>query len=39
MPQIHLGVYLTSGNETFNAVKCALEVDVKLVQSLEEGDC
>jgi hypothetical protein len=26
MPQIHLGVYLTSGNETVNAVKWALEV-------------
>lgn len=26
MPQIHLGVYLTSGNETANAVKWALEV-------------
>jgi hypothetical protein len=26
MPQIHLGVYLTSGRETENAVKYALEV-------------
>lgn len=26
MPQIHLGVYLTSGQETVNAVKWALEV-------------
>lgn len=26
MPQIHLGVYLTSGKETVNAVKWALEV-------------
>lgn len=25
MPQIHLGVYLTSGTETVNAVKWALE--------------
>lgn len=26
MPQIHLGVYLTSGHETVNAVRWALEV-------------
>lgn len=26
MPTIHLGVYLTSGNETYKAVKWALEV-------------
>ena len=26
MPQIHLGVYLTSGQETVNAVRWALEV-------------
>ena len=26
MPSIHLGVYLTSGKETYNAVKWALEV-------------
>lgn len=26
MPRIHLGVYLTSGKETENAVKYALEV-------------
>lgn len=37
MPQIHLGVYLTSGNETVNAVKWALEVQITLVQSLDEG--
>ena len=35
MPQIHLGVYLTSGNETVNAVKWALEVKTKTVPSLE----
>ena len=27
MPQIHLGVYLTSGQETVDAVKWALEVN------------
>lgn len=26
MPRIHLGVYLTSGQETINAVQWALEV-------------
>jgi hypothetical protein len=26
MPTIHLGVYLTSGNETYQAVRWALEV-------------
>ena len=26
MPQIHLGVYLTSGQETIDAVRWALEV-------------
>ena len=26
MPQIHLGVYLTSGNETVDSVRWALEV-------------
>jgi len=30
MPNIHLGVYLTSGSETINAVKWALEVCVVL---------
>ncbi len=30
MPNIHLGVYLTSGSETANAVKWALEVRVAL---------
>ncbi len=38
MPQIHLGVYLTSGNETVNSVKWALEVETKTVPSLEKGD-
>ena len=38
MPQIHLGVYLTSGNETVNAVKWALEVKTKTVPSLERED-
>lgn len=38
MPQIHLGVYLTSGNETVNAVKWALEVKIKFGLPLEEGD-
>lgn len=38
MPQIHLGVYLTSGNETVNAVKWALEVKIKFVLSFEECD-
>lgn len=27
MPTIHLGVYLTSGKETYQAVRWALEVD------------
>ena len=38
MPQIHLGVYLTSGNETVDAVKWALEVAIKLIMPLEDGD-
>lgn len=38
MPQIHLGVYLTSGNETVNAVNWALEVEMKRVLSFKEGD-
>lgn len=38
MPQIHLGVYLTSGNETFNAVKWALEVGIKLILLLQDED-
>ena len=33
MPQIHLGVYLTSGDETVNAVRWALEVKTKTVVS------
>ena len=37
MPQIHLGVYLTSGHETVNAVKWALEVRIDLVPSF--GNC
>lgn len=38
MPQIHLGVYLTCGDETINAVKWALEVKIKVVLSLERRD-
>ena len=36
MPQIHLGVYLTSGDETVNAVRWALEVEFKFIISIEE---
>ena len=35
MPQIHLGVYMTSGVETINAVQWALEVKIKVVLALE----
>ena len=38
MPQIHLGVYMTSGDETVNAVKWALEVETQKVPAPEEGD-
>ena len=38
MPQIHLGVYLTSGNETVDAVKWALEVAIIFIPPLEERD-
>ena len=34
MPQIHLGVYLTSGDETVNAVRWALEVEFKFILSI-----
>ena len=36
MPQIHLGVYLTSGDETVNAVRWALEVDFEFILSIEK---
>ncbi|KAK5165635.1 hypothetical protein LTR04_001145 [Oleoguttula sp. CCFEE 6159] len=43
MPQIHLGVYLTSGNETVQAVKWALEAGYRAVDSAQmyhnEGEC
>lgn len=35
MPQIHLGVYLTSGNETVNAVKWALEAGYRAIDSAQ----
>jgi len=35
MPQIHLGVYLTSGNETTNATKWALEAGYRAVDSAQ----
>ena len=38
MPQIHLGVYLTSGDETVNAVRWALEVKIKTVLSSENRE-
>ncbi len=38
MPQIHLGVYLTSGDETVNSVRWALEVRIKPELLLEEED-
>ena len=34
IPQIHLGVYLTSGQETFNAVRWALEVGLYPIMTL-----
>ncbi|TKA60340.1 hypothetical protein B0A49_11421, partial [Cryomyces minteri] len=43
MPQIHLGVYLTSGNETVQAVKWALEAGYRAIDSAQmyhnEGEC
>ncbi|KAF2840724.1 putative aldo-keto reductase [Patellaria atrata CBS 101060] len=35
MPQIHLGVYLTSGNETVQAVKSALEAGYRAIDSAQ----
>lgn len=35
MPQIHLGVYLTSGNETVNAVRWALEAGYRAFDSAQ----
>jgi hypothetical protein len=32
MPRIHLGVYLTSGQETYQAVRWALEVYFPVTQ-------
>ncbi|KAL8765123.1 MAG: hypothetical protein Q9209_007706 [Squamulea sp. 1 TL-2023] len=35
MPRIHLGVYLTSGQETTNAVQCALEAGYRAFDSAQ----
>ncbi|SLM40390.1 alcohol dehydrogenase (nadp) [Lasallia pustulata] len=38
MPRIHLGVYLTSGNETVHAVKWALEAGYRAIDSAQIYD-
>lgn len=35
MPTIHLGVYLTSGKETYQAVRWALEVQLPSIPGIE----